>query len=79
MKVKAKVGIIFNGEIYRAGEVFDVDDTTNYSFSWLTKKGWVEIVDESTPDDGLLAGGGDSADIPPLDEPAPLKKGKKNA
>lgn len=87
MKVKAKVGLIYNGTVYKAGEVFDVDDKANYAFTWLRKNQWLEIVgvpaNSPEPDDGLLAGGktfdGDSADLPPLDEPAPVKKGKKNA
>lgn len=83
MKVKAKIGLIYNGTVYKAGEVFEIDDKLNYTFTWL-KAGRVVRVDRPTndePQDDLLAG--DSADVldapnglPPL-ETAP-RKGKKN-
>ena len=82
MKVKAKRGLIYNGMVYKAGEVFEVTDALGYAFSWLVKNRWVEIIGDvpATPEqqDDLLA---PTAELPPLEEtPAPIvKKGKKNA
>lgn len=78
MKVKAKRGLIYQGMIYKAGEVFEVKDTVGYAFTWLMKNRWVEPVGvkpaESEEQDDLLA---TPAELPPLDETP--KKGKKNA
>ena len=81
MKVKAKRGLIYKGTVYKAGEVFEAADTLGYAFTWLVKNRWVEMLDapaDGKPEaqDDLLA---PAAELPPLEEPAPVKKGKKNA
>lgn len=81
MKVKAKKGLIYRGMVYRAGEVFEVDEL-GYAFTWLTEKDFVEVLGADSspkgkpPDDDLLLSK-PPAELPPLDETP--KKGKKNA
>ena len=77
MKVRAKCGLIYNGTVYKAGEVFEVEDGDGYAFPWLKNNSLVEPVDapaDETADD-LLA---DEKEIPPIEELPPVKKGKKN-
>lgn len=73
MKFKLKHGVIYQGVMYRAGELIDISDNDlNYSFNWL-KKYLVptpDMVEAPAINDGLVANG-----LPPLDTP---KRGKKN-
>jgi len=83
MKVKAKRGLIYQGMVYKAGEVFEVTDTLGYAFTWLTKNRWIELLDApatadikpEVKDDLLIP----TVELPPLEDPPIVKKGKKNA
>lgn len=82
MKVRVKHNLIFDGRIYKTGEVLEIE-AVGYSFTWLTKyrnSGWVEPIDEAAkteatePNDGLVAAEG----LPSLDEETSQPKGKRN-
>ena len=74
MKVKAKKNFVYEGEVHKAGEEFEL---VGYSFSWLTKKNFVEAVEasEPLPEDDLVVAEG----LPSLEEEEnKTKRGKKN-
>ena len=73
MKYKLKRGVVYQGVMYRAGEFIDAD-ALNYSFTWLTERGFIDATAPDLPaaDDNLVAAEG----LPPLDEPK--RRGKKN-
>ena len=58
MKARVKVGFVYNGEVHKVGEEFDLQ----YAFTWLVERGYVEVI-ESEP-----------AEVPPLDEPPKKKR-----
>lgn len=72
MKYKLKRGVVYQGVMYRAGEFIDAD-ALNYSFTWLTERGFIDATAPDLPaaDDNLVANA-----LPPLDEPK--HRGKKN-
>ena len=74
MIVQAKRGLIYNQNVYKQGETFQMlaDD---YAFNWL-KKGWVVEVGKAEavkPEDDLVA----TEALPTLEEET-KRKGKKN-
>ena len=77
-KVKALRNFIYNGAVYKTGEVFDI---CGYSFTWLTDRGLVKTLSgepqpaEKYDDDLVVTSGG----LPALDEEPPKKqKVKRN-
>lgn len=75
-KVKALRNFIYNGAVYKTGEVFDI---CGYSFSWLTDKGLVKTLSnkpqpaEKYDDDLVVTSGG----LPALDDEEPPKSKQK--
>lgn len=72
MKIKVKHNLIYDGRVYKKGEIIEVN-ALGYSFTWLTKNGWVEELTPLPVEDDLVAVEG----LPALDE-EPRKKGRKN-
>lgn len=72
MKVKAKIGFVYDGVVRKRGEEFDA---VGYAFNWLTENGWAEPLckEVKPPEDDLVV---TNEGLPPLEEP--IKKGKKN-
>lgn len=70
MKYKLKSGVVYQGVMYRAGEIIDIgDDDLQYAFNWL-RQYIVQTPDVPPAQDDLVVNA-----LPPLDEP---KRRRKN-
>lgn len=72
MKLKLKQGLIYDGNVFKAGEYIDSDDA---AFDLLKLDGWLEQSPSTPePEDDLVVTEG----LPPLYDEPKKSKGKRN-